>query len=89
MLEKMRNDLFLFNDINSSLINCLDVISNTGGGDVSKHFDKEININSKLLVSVVDLINQRFSNAIKESTKLITQLENCFQKKKTEMAYTN
>ncbi len=72
----LRDSLFSVNDAKTRMFNCLSKIDKISNGSYTRqYFENEANVNSKLLLSVTDLMLERFDSASDEIQDMINQFE--------------
>ncbi len=72
----LRDSLFSVNDVKGRMLNCLSKIERISDGSYTRqYFEDEAKIDSKLLLSVTDLMLERFDSVSEEIQSILTQIE--------------
>ncbi len=72
----LRDSLFSVNDAKSRMLNCLSKIERISDGSYTRqYFENEAKIDSKLLLSVTDLMLERFDSASEEIQDMLAKIE--------------
>ncbi len=73
---ELRDSLFTVNDTKSRMLDCLSKIERISDGSYTrKYFEDEAKVGSELLLSVTDLMLERFDSASDEIQDMISKLE--------------
>ncbi|MBC8550396.1 MAG: cyclic nucleotide-binding domain-containing protein [Candidatus Brocadiales bacterium] len=72
----LRDSLFSVNDAKTRMLNCLSEIEKISDGSYTRqYFENEANVDSKLLLSVTDLMLERFDSVSDEIQDMISKFE--------------
>ncbi len=72
----LRDSLFSVNDAKTRMLNCLSEIEKISDGSYTRqYFESEANVDSKLLLSVTDLMLERFDSVSDEIQDMISKFE--------------
>jgi hypothetical protein len=76
-IVNLRDRLFSVNDAKDRMLKCLNEIESIKDGSYTRqYFESEANIDSKLLLSVTDLMLERFDSASDEIQDMLAKIEN-------------
>ncbi len=75
-IVNLRDSLFSVNDAKDRMLKCLNEIERIKDGSYTRqYFENEANIDSKLLLSVTDLMLERFDSASEEIQDMLAKFE--------------
>jgi len=75
-IVNLRDSLFSVNDAKGRMLNCLHEIEKIKEGSYTRqYFKNEVNVDSKLLLSVTDLMLERFDSVSDEIQDVISKIE--------------
>lgn len=75
-IVNLRDSLFSVNDVKGHMLNCLNEIERIKDGSYTRqYFENEANIDSKLLLSVTDLMLERFDSTSEEIQDILARIE--------------
>ncbi len=76
-IVNLRDSLFSVNDAKGRMLNCLKEVERMKDGSYTRqYFKNEANISSKLLLSVTDLLLERFDSVSEEIHDMLAKIEN-------------
>ena len=76
-IVNLRDSLFSVNDAKGRMLNCLNEVEKIKDGSYTRqYFENEANIDSSLLLSVTDLMLERFDSVSEEIHDLLAKIEN-------------
>ncbi len=88
-IVNLRDSLFSVNDAKGRMLNCLNEVEKIRDGTYSRqYFENEAKVDSKLLLSVTDLMLERFDSVSKEIRKMLVKIEHV-TKEAVRMPYYN
>ncbi|MGR3292409.1 MAG: cyclic nucleotide-binding domain-containing protein [Candidatus Scalindua sp.] len=75
-IVSLRDSLFSVNDVKGHMLNCLNEIERIKDGSYTRqYFEDEAKIDSKLLLSVTDLMLERFDSTSEEIQDILARIE--------------